>query len=402
MTVAIVGGGASGTILAAQLARRGVRSLLIDGSGRMGKGVAYSTTRPAHLLNVRAESMSALAGDPGHFARRFEAEGGIPRGFAERRFFAAYLAEILNEAVESGCAELVEDEVVRGFLGPGRVGASVSRMDRPSQADALVVAVGNQEPDALPAFEGIGPRFVRNPWGDDVRAAVADLALSGGAALIIGTGLTMVDLALSLDAAGHQGRIVALSRRGLIPRSHADFDPAPIERDELPSGPRRTFRWLRKRSAPGGLAFRGRQPSAAQPYALAKPEPRRAKALPAPHPTMVGRSPAPDCAGGCGNCRGDARRWPLEIKAGRITDARERLTAWKSTMSASRRLAAADRDLRLRLQQHGPAPLDHAFEKSRAAQPARRILPFSRIIWGSACRSAKIVGQDRDCGPWVP
>ena len=113
MTVAIVGGGASGTILAAQLARRGVRSLLIDGSGRMGKGVAYSTTEAAHLLNVRAESMSALAGDPGHFARRFEAEGGSPRGFAERRFFAAYLGEILNEAVESGCAELVEDEVVR-------------------------------------------------------------------------------------------------------------------------------------------------------------------------------------------------------------------------------------------------------------------------------------------------
>ena len=58
--VAIVGGGASGTILAAQLARRGIHSVLIDGSGRMGRGVAYSTTEPAHLLNVRAEGMSAL------------------------------------------------------------------------------------------------------------------------------------------------------------------------------------------------------------------------------------------------------------------------------------------------------------------------------------------------------
>src|SRR5262245_7187849 len=58
--VAIVGGGASGTILAAQLARRGINSLLIDGSGRAGHGVAYSTTEPAHLLNVRAEGMSAI------------------------------------------------------------------------------------------------------------------------------------------------------------------------------------------------------------------------------------------------------------------------------------------------------------------------------------------------------
>src|SRR3954463_2528335 len=92
--VAIVGGGFSGTILAAQLARRGVASILIDGSGRMGRGVAYSTTEPAHLLNVRAEGMSAWSGEPDHFATRFESQGGERRGFAERRFFGRYLGEI--------------------------------------------------------------------------------------------------------------------------------------------------------------------------------------------------------------------------------------------------------------------------------------------------------------------
>src|SRR3954451_6936730 len=96
--VAIVGGGASGTILAAQLARRGVGSVLIDGSGRAGHGVAYSTTEPAHLLNVRAEGMSALADNPDHFVRRFEAEGGDRRGFAERCLFGRYLREILEQA----------------------------------------------------------------------------------------------------------------------------------------------------------------------------------------------------------------------------------------------------------------------------------------------------------------
>jgi uncharacterized NAD(P)/FAD-binding protein YdhS len=322
MTVAIVGGGASGTILAAQLARRGVRSLLIDGSGRMGKGVAYSTTEAAHLLNVRAESMSALAGDPGHFARRFEAEGGSPRGFAERRFFAAYLAEILNEAVESGCAELVEDEVVRASRAGE--GWSLGFADgSTAQADALVVAVGNQEPDALPAFEGIGPRFVRNPWGDDARAAVADLALSGGAALIIGTGLTMVDLALSLDAAGHQGRIVALSRRGLIPRSHADFDPAPIERDELPSGLRRTFRWLRKRSAQVGWrsAVDSLRPHSHTLWqSLSRDEQRRFLRHTRPWWDVHRHRIAPEVAETVAGMIADGR---LEIKAGRITDARE-------------------------------------------------------------------------------
>jgi len=92
--VAIIGGGFSGTIVAAQLARRGIASALIDGSGRVGKGVAYSTTEPAHLLNVRAEGMSAWSGAPEDFAQRFEREGGDRRGFAQRRQFAAYLKEI--------------------------------------------------------------------------------------------------------------------------------------------------------------------------------------------------------------------------------------------------------------------------------------------------------------------
>jgi uncharacterized NAD(P)/FAD-binding protein YdhS len=81
---------------------------------------------------------------------------------------------------------------------------------------------------------------------------VAELAATGGAALIVGTGLTMVDLVLSLNAAGHRGRIVALSRRGLIPRAHADFNPAPVDQGELPRGLRAMFRWLRRRSAEVG------------------------------------------------------------------------------------------------------------------------------------------------------
>ena len=250
-TVAIIGGGASGTILAAQLARRGIRSLLIDGSGRMGRGVAYSTTEPAHLLNVRAEGLSAWAGEPDHFAKRFESEGGNPRGFAQRRFFATYLGDLLADAVASGSTELIEATAIAATQSDG--GWNVRFSDGSAvDANVLVLAVGNQEPEGLRAFADLGPRFVRNPWGADAQAAVAELATTGEAALIVGTGLTMVDLALSLDAAGHRGRIVALSRRGLIPRAHADFDPAPIDREELPHGLRPLFRWLKRRGAQVG------------------------------------------------------------------------------------------------------------------------------------------------------
>src|SRR5438309_10943112 len=109
--VAIVGGGFSGTILAAQLARRGISSVLIDGSGRLGRGVAYSTAESAHLLNVPAEAMSAWPGEPDHFAKQFEAQGGDRRDFAERRQFGRYLGEILDDAVASGSTTTVDATV---------------------------------------------------------------------------------------------------------------------------------------------------------------------------------------------------------------------------------------------------------------------------------------------------
>src|SRR6185503_18670421 len=94
---------------------------------------------------------------------------------------------------------------------------------------------------------------VANPWGADARATVEDLAQSGGDALLVGTGLTMVDLVLSLDAAGHRGRILALSRRGQIPRSHADYEPAAVDAGEVPDGSvGAIWRWLRRRSAEVG------------------------------------------------------------------------------------------------------------------------------------------------------
>ena len=108
-------------------------------------------------------------------------------------------------------------------------------------------------PEPLRAFSQAHDRFIRNPWGAGARKAVQELALTDESALLVGTGLTMVDVVLSLDAAGHRGRIVALSRRGQIPRAHADFDEAPVERSDIPHGSvRALWRWLRKRGSQVG------------------------------------------------------------------------------------------------------------------------------------------------------
>ena len=250
--VAIVGGGFSGTMVAAQLARRGVSSVLIEGNGRMGRGIAYATKEPAHVLNVRAEVMSAWPDDLEDFARVVEAEGGSAKDFSERRRFGRYLDAILSQAVGDGLVEPVEAKAVSAVRdGDGWV---VGLEDKRSiKAKALVLAIGNQEPAAMTVAADISPeRFVNHPWGPEARAADERLAGSDRPVLLLGTGLTAVDHILSLDANGHRGTITALSRRGQMPRGHIPYEPAPVEAGEVPMGNvLALWRWLRRRTAQG-------------------------------------------------------------------------------------------------------------------------------------------------------
>ena len=249
--VAIVGGGFSATMTAVQLARRGVRSVLIDGSGRMNRGVAYSTTEPVHLLNVPSAKMSAWPDTPKDFADWLEDDG---TSFAERRAFGRDLGEIADAHADSF------DRLAGSAVSAreSESGWSIELEDGETvDASALVLANGNQEPAPMRLADGLeSGLFVNNPWGAEAKASIARVARSGGDVLILGTGLTMIDTVLSLAAAGHQGRVMALSRRGLMPRPHAAHEPAaPLEQDQFPSGNvMRLWHWLRRRS--GEVGFR--------------------------------------------------------------------------------------------------------------------------------------------------
>ena len=277
--VAIVGGGFSGTMAAAQLARRGIASILIEGNGRLGRGVAYSTREPAHLLNVRAEVMSAWPEDLDDFARAVEAEGGCSQDFSERRRFGRYMDAIVSQTVSEGLVRPVEEMAVSarrdaegwviGLAGGGEV-----------KANALVLAIGNQEPAPMAVAKGLSPgRFINNPWGAEARVADERLAGSAKSVLLLGTGLTAVDHILALDANGHRGRIVALSRRGQMPRGHIPYEPVPVERAEVPMGNvLQIWRWLRRRTAQ--VSWRAavdalRPHSSAIWQSFSKPEQRR-------------------------------------------------------------------------------------------------------------------------------
>ena len=234
---------------AVQLARRGVPVLLFDGSDRLGLGVAYSTAEPAHLLNVPSGKMSAWPDQPDDFARWLDDDG---TSFAERRRFGAYLRGILDQA--DGVKSLQETVVSAKRNGTGWLVTTGSGTVHP--ASALVLAQGNQPPLPLRVGDGISPEhFIHNPWSAQAARAVRRLADDGGDVLVLGTGLTMIDTVLSLDEAGHKGRIIALSRRGLVPRAHADHELVPVSAEEIPFGNLLAmWRWLRRRS--GQVGFR--------------------------------------------------------------------------------------------------------------------------------------------------
>jgi uncharacterized NAD(P)/FAD-binding protein YdhS len=220
MRVAIVGAGYSGTIAAVEIARAapGTAIVLIEKSGHFARGAAYGTTSPGHLLNVRARNMSALAGEPMHFADWAAGEGHGADSYVPRRDYRRYLAVLLDGTPRvsrvTGEAIAVEDEGVR--LASGEL----------IPCEAAVIAGGNY-PSRLPA--AFGAQAIHDPWSPEGAAAVAQAAKRGGDLLLVGTGLTMVDMAVSLEEAGFSGRILAASRRGLVPRAHLSPAATPLE-----------------------------------------------------------------------------------------------------------------------------------------------------------------------------
>ena len=145
LPVAIIGGGFSGSMVAAQLARQGIDAVIVE-PGTPGLGAAYSTGDPAHLLNVRAGSMSAWPDDPGHFARFAEEQGVEPHGFGERRLFGRYVQGILDGAGD--CVTVLSDQVVAASPGDG--GWSLRLADgSTARGSAVVLALGNQPPEPV-------------------------------------------------------------------------------------------------------------------------------------------------------------------------------------------------------------------------------------------------------------
>jgi uncharacterized NAD(P)/FAD-binding protein YdhS len=243
-TVAIIGGGFSGTVTAVQLLRRAtgpLRVVLIEQSGRFARGVAYGTTHPAHLLNVPAGNMSALADQPDDFVDFCRRSGDAvqPHDFVARGRYGRYLEALLQDAASAGAAVLERvSGCVVDLLPPAPQPVVVLADGRQLACDAVVLAFGHGAPrSVLPphARALLGERCVDDPWQQPERIHRLP---PDARVLLIGAGLTALDVLNSLDAAGHRSAIEMLSRRGLPLQAHrpggaprSDVDAAALVAD---------------------------------------------------------------------------------------------------------------------------------------------------------------------------
>lgn len=234
MRITIVGGGAAGLLTAAHLRRQapGAQITLIDASGHPGTGAAYGTSDPVHLLNVPAHRMSAWPDDPDHFCRWLDEHAvTAPDGFAPRLAYGRYLQEQLV-----GADVRIETAEVVGLV-PGETTQVKLSDGRSLTADAVVLASGRPDggmPESLErAFapvlaDGTDGKVVLDPWAPGALAALGARRLEN--VLVIGSGLTGVDVALHLIARG--STVTLLSRNGTLPRRFRDTG-APAELPHL-------------------------------------------------------------------------------------------------------------------------------------------------------------------------
>ncbi len=250
-TVAIIGGGFSGAILAAQLLRRSddaVSVILIERSALLGRGVAYGTECERHLLNVRARNMSAYPEEPEHFfawARLNHAAEVSLDDYLPRPLYGKYVESVLQQARERhpGHFEHVRDEAISldrsGDRAEIRLGSGGTR-----RADKVVIALGSFPPGD-PRLPGKAPqsrRYASNPWS---AGALGDVA-EDGSVLLVGSGLTSVDVSMSLRSLGFRGIIHILSRHGLLPQTHRATAPwPPFWRNDSPKTVRGLMRLIR-------------------------------------------------------------------------------------------------------------------------------------------------------------
>lgn len=240
-TITIIGGGFSGIAVLLQLLQqhdgRELSVNIIEKRTGEGIGIAYSTCSENHLLNVPAGKMGAFPSDIEHFIKWLQAAGYSysATDFVPRMIYAKYLRSILDEAMRKRSSSFnvnhINDEAVSleqissGYAIKLKGGNTIS-------SGKVVLALGNFPP-SHPYVKDMAyiesDRYLYNPWSTGILENLSE----NDKILIIGTGLTMIDMIADLHKSDFKGEIVAISRHGYVPFVHKFTHPYSSFYDEL-------------------------------------------------------------------------------------------------------------------------------------------------------------------------
>lgn len=231
LSIGVVGGGASAVCLLDTLAQADSEPgsiTVYEPSPHLWRGRAYQVDTPTLKVNATPDDMSVRAGDLGHFERWLESRDlvtGTRTGvdpwsgarFVSRSLYGEYLEQSAYAALGAlrrrGWRVHLLSEGVDSAVRTGDQVVLHSGAGRTQTFDYAVLCVGGDSPKDVYGLTG-APGFVPDPY------PIVDRLTGFGPdehVAVIGSGLTAVDIILSLTAQGHRGRISLLSRSGALP-----------------------------------------------------------------------------------------------------------------------------------------------------------------------------------------
>jgi uncharacterized NAD(P)/FAD-binding protein YdhS len=230
--IAIIGGGFSGAVVALNLLKKipqdDAEITIIEPRPVLGAGLAYSAPDPAHRVNVSAARLLILPHEPGKFDGWLKASGLLDhdkvallpdgRAYPHRAVFGRYVdGEVRAAAARPDAAPFRHIQAKALSIKRTDCGYRVTLDDGAEiVADMVVLAVSHPSPGVPRQVQSLvgQEKFIADPWA----AGIAKRIGAKDRVLIIGTALSTADIIATLDGAGHEGGIVAISRRGLVSR----------------------------------------------------------------------------------------------------------------------------------------------------------------------------------------
>ncbi|TKB16495.1 MAG: hypothetical protein E5V75_14240 [Mesorhizobium sp.] len=237
-SITIVGGGFAGATTAIKLldsASEPLAITIVERRAELGRGVAYSTADPEHLVNGAARIFSLHPNDPDHLVR-WLSENGPALGWTPpddvhdssppRWLYGTYVQSELNRAIDEAGQRAtfrhVKASATEVLVGPHGVCVGSSDGQQIVSTEAVLATGVFRSP--LPPTEAAvanHPRYVEDSWN----AAALDRLAGREKLLLIGSSLSMVDVVASMEARGFKGSYQVVSRRGQIVERRRNTEP---------------------------------------------------------------------------------------------------------------------------------------------------------------------------------